>query len=129
MFVVGFADPDHVEVHRSGFDNIPLVEQLKIGASFRCCTGNERTPRLLAFTVHRIAVYLRIPLTPIGRVCIFAASKTQSSVPSTAYPCLLNHSTAAAASIDGHAASPPDLKAATANSDGKPGGNNSERKA
>lgn len=58
VFVIGFADPDHVEVHLSGFDNIPLVEQLKIGAGFRCCTGNERTPRLLAFTVHRIAVYL-----------------------------------------------------------------------
>jgi hypothetical protein len=39
VFVIGFADPGHVEVHLSGFDNIPLVEQLKIGAGFRCCTG------------------------------------------------------------------------------------------
>src|SRR6267378_7418742 len=68
----------------------------------------------------------RVPLSPIGRLCIAASFKSQSSVPRTAYPFVPNHSTAAAASIRGHATSSPALKAATRNSDGKSRGNNSE---
>src|SRR6266446_3270626 len=104
------ADPNDVEHELTSLDNIGGFERLKIGASFRSSTCNKRTPRFFVSTVH----------------CIAASFKSQSSVPRTAYPFVPNHSTAAAASIRGHATSSPALKAATRNSDGKSGGNNSE---
>ncbi len=69
----------------------------------------------------------RIPLFPVGRLCMALPFKTHSSVPRTAYPCAPSHSTAAGANTGGHAVSFPDTKAAEINSGGKWRGNNSKR--
>jgi len=84
-FVVRFVDPDHVEVHQAGFDNIPRVEQLKIGASFRCSLVEFYVYvlfccifSLLNKACHGFSIW-RLPRQCLWSVCFDLSGSTQSS--------------------------------------------------
>jgi len=71
------ADPTTFEHQLTSLDNIGGFERLKIGASFRSSACNKRTPDS-SFHVHRIACTSRVPLSPIGRLCMQRPSKAKA---------------------------------------------------